>query len=367
MKSNYNSKIWLFLGAVFVLLTMSCSLFSQLLGEIEAEKEPLGDVMTVESNGITPAATEVVPPTLPVEPAQTEAPTQTEAPAPTVPPTATEVPPPAVSVPSTPCPDEVCVFTEGFWLARPIAPPGRDFIDVSYPFGSNNRGKSDVHHGVEFLNSQGTQVLAAADGVVVFAGDDLDTVFGLYRNFYGNFVVLEHRLPGLPEPVYTLYAHLLQFFVQRDDVVQRGQKIGEVGSSGAATGSHLHFEVRYGENNYQTVRNPELWLEPLTDRQGQLHGALAGRILDSQGNLVLIPDLVVERLSGPGLPASDTFYPTSYAERKLTGQGPWFESFAIGGLTPGEYQISFIRGGFKQRVVQVLPGQLTLVTFQLEE
>ncbi|HLA98911.1 MAG TPA: peptidoglycan DD-metalloendopeptidase family protein [Anaerolineales bacterium] len=350
LKSRHNSINLLLLGAALALLTLSCSVFTQ-LAEGPATEEALSSTPSP-----TPPATSTPPPAQPVEPTPTAEPTASEAPPPT----------PAPAQP-TPCAEEVCIISPGSWLRRPVAPPGRDHIDVSYRFGSNDRGKRETHHGVEFLNSQGTPVLAAADGVVVMAGDDLDTIFGLYKNFYGNFVVLEHQLPGLPQPVYTLYAHLFQIFVRRGETVQAGEEIAEVGSTGAATGSHLHFEVRYGENNYWAARNPELWLAPLPDRQGQARGAIVGRILDSQGNIVLIPDVVVERLSGPGLPASDTFYITSYAERKLTGLEPWFESFAIGDLPPGEYQITFIRRGFKEKVVQVSPGQLTVVTFRLDE
>ena len=373
MKSRQPIVLWAMLGALALLVTLSCSLASQVAERLVTADEATATLPATDcASGEAGPCDKPIPissPTPEAAPALTSEPTpavdQGAAPASPTPASSPE-PPPAPGLP-TPCPDEICVFTAGFWLGRPIAPPGRDFIDISYRFGNNDRGKRDTHHGVEFLNSLGTPVLAAADGVVVIAGDDLETVYGIYRNFYGNFVVLEHRLPGLEAPVYTLYAHLSQFFVSRDDPVQAGQKIAEVGSSGAATGSHLHFEVRYGENTYFAARNPELWLAALPDSQGQPLGALAGRILDAQGNIVLIPNIVVERLSGPGLPPSDTFYINSYAERKLTNQAPWFESFALGGLPPGEYQISFIRQGFKERVVQVLPGQLTLVTFRLEE
>ncbi|HSF82298.1 MAG TPA: peptidoglycan DD-metalloendopeptidase family protein [Anaerolineales bacterium] len=369
MKPKHNLTLWLLLGVLTLLVTISCSVVSQIAEGVTTEDEPPAPLVTSDCPSGEPGpCNEPVPlPSSTPEAAVPAAPTQTVESPPAVEATATEAPPAPAPAQPSPCEEEVCISSAGFWLERPIAPPGRDIIDVSYRFGNNDRGKRDTHHGVEFLNSMGTPVLAAADGVVVIAGDDLDTIYGLYRNFYGSFVVLEHQLPALSQPVYTLYAHLSQFFVKKGDTVEAGQKIGEVGSTGAATGSHLHFEVRYGENNYFAARNPELWLAALPDRQGQPTGAIAGRILDSQGKVILIPNIVVERLSGPGLPASDTFYVNSYAEKKLTGLEPWFESFALGGLPPGEYQITFIRQGFQQRIVQVQSGQLTLVTFRLDE
>jgi len=374
-RDRYN---WLVVTTIVLLVSLGCSTVNQAVTNL-IEDNVQGTVAALTD--CTPARAEAglcIPDTveaIPTEPVTTPPPPIEQSIPPTLPPapTLTEVPPPtsppATTAPplETGCAEDVCVISSGFPLAPPIAPPGRDFIDVSYRFGSNNRGKRETHHGVEFLNSLGTPVLAAADGVVVLAGDDLDTIYGLYRNFYGNFVVLQHDLPGFSQPVFTLYAHLSEYYVKEGEPVASGQKIAEVGSTGAATGSHLHFEVRFGENNYWAARNPELWLAPLPDRQGQARGAIAGRILDGQGNMILIPNIVVERLSGPGLPASETFYVTSYAEKKLTGLEPWNESFAIGGLPAGEYQISFIRQGFQQSIVQVFPGQLTVVTFRVEE
>jgi murein DD-endopeptidase MepM/ murein hydrolase activator NlpD len=240
-------------------------------------------------------------------------------------------------------------------------------IDVSYRFGNNARGKRDPHHGVEFLNSSGTPVVAAADGTVALAGDDQNTVYGLYRNFYGSFIVLEHQIQGLDEPLFTLYAHLSKIEVGKGDTVTAGQKIGEVGASGAATGSHLHFEVRLGENNYFSARNPELWIKPLMDDAGQSLGAIAGRIVNAQDEPILIPNILVERLAGPGLPAQDSYYITSYSEKKLTGLAPWRETFVLSDLPAGEYQISFIHHTMQQRVIEVKPGELTLVTFRFQD
>jgi len=87
------------------------------------------------------------------------------------------------------------------------------------------------HRGVDLTAPRGTDVYAAMDGQVVDSGRHKD---------YGNFVVLDHG-----NGVTTLYAHHKLNYVRTGDVVRRGQKIAEVGSTGKSTGPHLHFELRF--------------------------------------------------------------------------------------------------------------------------
>ncbi len=87
------------------------------------------------------------------------------------------------------------------------------------------------HRGVDLTAPRGTDVYAALDGRVVEAKRHRD---------YGNYVVLDHG-----NGVTTLYAHHKLNYVRTGDVVRRGQKIAEVGSTGKSTGPHLHFELRF--------------------------------------------------------------------------------------------------------------------------
>nr|HEX4314963.1 M23 family metallopeptidase [Kofleriaceae bacterium] len=86
------------------------------------------------------------------------------------------------------------------------------------------------HSGADFRSKPGTPVLAAGDGVVVFAG---------WQGGYGNIVYVDHG-----GGVITRYAHMRRIIAKKDTVVVAGQELGEVGSTGRATGPHLHFEVR---------------------------------------------------------------------------------------------------------------------------
>ncbi len=95
------------------------------------------------------------------------------------------------------------------------------------------QGFSGVHPGVDLAASEGTPVLAANGGTVIFAGWN---TFG-----YGNTVVLAHG------PFITVYGHLSSINVRCGNFVNAGQVIGGVGSTGRSSGSHLHFEIRYND------------------------------------------------------------------------------------------------------------------------
>ncbi len=90
-------------------------------------------------------------------------------------------------------------------------------------------GHSALHTGLDFPATQGTPIVAAAGGIVVTQE---------YHAAYGNMVEIDHG-----NDLITRYAHASKVAVKKGDLVKRGQKIAEVGSTGRSTGSHLHFEV----------------------------------------------------------------------------------------------------------------------------
>lgn len=90
-------------------------------------------------------------------------------------------------------------------------------------------GRSAMHTGLDFAATQGTSIVAAAGGVVVTQE---------YHPAYGNMIEIDHG-----NDLVTRYAHTSKVFVKKGDLIKRGQKIAEVGSTGRSTGPHLHFEV----------------------------------------------------------------------------------------------------------------------------
>lgn len=86
------------------------------------------------------------------------------------------------------------------------------------------------HKGVDYGAPTGTAIRAIGDGVVDFAG---------WQNGYGNVVEIRHSAQRS-----TLYAHMSRIDVKKGAKVEQGQRIGAVGSTGWATGPHLHFEVK---------------------------------------------------------------------------------------------------------------------------
>ena len=118
-----------------------------------------------------------------------------------------------IAMPNPPVPVGLPRLSSGFgWRVDPIL------------------GRPALHSGIDIPGPLRSPVLAAAGGVVHFAGK---------AGGYGNMIEVDHG-GGLV----TRYAHLSRFLVRSGARVERGEDIAMMGSTGRSTGSHLHFEVR---------------------------------------------------------------------------------------------------------------------------
>jgi murein DD-endopeptidase MepM/ murein hydrolase activator NlpD len=289
-------------------------------------------------------------------------------PTPTVPaPTSTPLPPTptpsahpteqATAAPCDPSGSDSCIVDGDFPLQRPIAVPGNNVVDAGYPFGSTAGATREPHHGVEFQNPTGTPVLAAAQGIVFYAGDDSTTLFSPWPNMYGNLVVLQHTFHG--RTIFTLYAHLSIINVISGQSIEAGDKLGEVGMSGTAIGSHLHFEVRLDAQDYYSTLNPQLWFQPLPGE-----GILSIRLVDAAGNFLNAP-ISVQHFPDPGKSFTRAWQLEAYPGELLRGNN--WENALLGDLVPGRYRITFLwEGVWQERWVDLQAGRLTLVEFRMK-
>lgn len=119
-------------------------------------------------------------------------------------------------------------------IQRTMMPTEKPVLDVHVGSAFGFRidpitGRSALHTGLDFPADPGTPILSAAGGVVIVQE---------YHAAYGNMVEVDHG-----NDLITRYAHASKVLVKKGDIVKRGQKIAEVGSTGRSTGPHLHFEV----------------------------------------------------------------------------------------------------------------------------
>ncbi|MBK7180883.1 MAG: peptidoglycan DD-metalloendopeptidase family protein [Chloroflexi bacterium] len=176
-----------------------------------------------------------------------------------------------------PAPD-LALSSAHFWLAKPLPGGGRFLVNDTFPYGWDGNGRYLLHNGVDSAEAMGTAVLAAADGLVVYAGPDAEAWFGWRCDWYGHLVIIRHDMTWQGQPVYSLYGHVLGITVETGQRVVQGEQVAEIGVGGAATSPHLHFEVRIGDNAFGATRNPMLWVGP-----GETRGVLAGRLVDPDG------------------------------------------------------------------------------------
>lgn len=110
--------------------------------------------------------------------------------------------------------------------------PIANYKRVSSRFGYRKHpigGGSKMHKGIDLSANRGTRILASDSGVVKFSG---------WKGGYGYCVIIDHQ-----NGYETLYGHCSKLIADVGDNVNKGDLIAEVGSTGASTGNHLHFEV----------------------------------------------------------------------------------------------------------------------------
>ncbi len=114
--------------------------------------------------------------------------------------------------------------------ATPAIRPTDGWISSTFGYRTSPfTGLREFHQGLDIAARKGTPVLAAADGVVTFAGT---------KGLMGKLIVIDHG-----HGMVTRYAHIHKMLKKRGDAVKKGDTIALVGNTGRSTGSHLHYEV----------------------------------------------------------------------------------------------------------------------------
>jgi len=130
------------------------------------------------------------------------------------------------------------------YLATPRGFPVQGTISSTYGSRINPiSGSSEFHRGLDISTTTGTPIMATADGVVVFSG---------WNGGGGNVVVIAHG-----HGFSTYYAHNRKNTVQVGQSVKRGDIIGYIGSTGSATGNHVHYEVWHNGKNKNPISYTE--------------------------------------------------------------------------------------------------------------
>ena len=152
------------------------------------------------------------------------------------------------------------------WHSGPLALPFEDPVPTAH-YGDRRRYRmpdgtesTSIHFGGDLWAAPGTPIHAAGAGRVVLARERMVT---------GNTVVLEH-MPG----VFTLYYHMDSLAVSEGDMVDTGDVLGYLGSTGLVTGPHLHWEMRAGTVPVDAMAYLDRPLLDTTALAGMMDGTL---------------------------------------------------------------------------------------------
>jgi len=115
--------------------------------------------------------------------------------------------------------------------ATPAIQPSSGWVTSDFGYRKSPfTGKRVFHNALDIANQEGTPVIASADGMVTFVGEEM---------LLGNLIVIDHGYG-----IVTRYGHLKAILIKRGQTVKRGDPIGLLGSTGRTTGPHLHYEVQ---------------------------------------------------------------------------------------------------------------------------
>jgi murein DD-endopeptidase MepM/ murein hydrolase activator NlpD len=132
----------------------------------------------------------------------------------------------------------------------PLGLPLKTHFVYTSPFGYRTdpfNGSRSFHPGQDMGGAYGSPIYATAGGVVIYAS---------WMNGYGRMVQIQHAFG-----ISTVFGHMSQIRVKVGQRVSRGDRIGDMGSSGRSTGTHLHYEVRIGNKPV----NPMTYIKAATN------------------------------------------------------------------------------------------------------
>ena len=246
-----------------------------------------------------------------------------------------------------------------FYFARPIAADEVNWPLPDYRYGGIFFAPNIVHTGVDIDAAEGAPVYAAGPGTVVWAG------WGLFTESpdnqgdpYGLAVAIRHDFGYRGEQLYTIYAHMSKITTLVGQHLETAEQLGLVGSTGATTGPHLHFEVRLPNNSFHDTYNPELWIAP-----PQGWGVLVGRVMDTKGKTLQQLEIFIKSEG-----TRENRIVKTYGDGGSINHDPYYnENVVLGDLPAGIYKLA-LRFDNKERQtwVEIFPGQVTFFTFKGE-
>jgi murein DD-endopeptidase MepM/ murein hydrolase activator NlpD len=241
-----------------------------------------------------------------------------------------------------------------FYFASPIAAKELNPTVSDYRYGGVFF-EDVVHTGVDIPSPNGTPIMAVGPGTVVWAG------YGVFqggydpKDPYGLAVTIRHDFGYLNQGLYTIYGHMREIDVVVGQHVESGDLLGLVGETGRVTGPHLHFEVRVGDNNFFTTRNPELWMVPPIG-----WGIIAGRMTDTVDRLIYDQQLII---TDPQI--EQNWLAWSYGKTAVNSDPYYQENLVIGDLPAGNYLLRTAFGGMNFSIpIVVRAGMVNYFTFR---